>query len=78
MLGFGVATCTSFTYWAGFLCISISCCSFSMSAVASDCGVTLFFFPQTNCYSTVGSECIVDFADGCMVPVGMWKMVLPC
>ena len=44
VLDFCVTTCTSFTWWAGFLCISISCCSFSMSAVASDFGVALFCF----------------------------------
>ena len=44
VLGFGITTCTSFTWWAGFLCVSISFWSFSTSAVASDCGVPLFCF----------------------------------
>ena len=31
--GCGVITCTLFTWWAGFLCTSNSCCNFSTSAV---------------------------------------------
>ena len=44
VLGCGVATCTSFTWWAWFLGVFSSCCSFSTITAVSICVVVLFHF----------------------------------